>query len=289
MYLIKENQQADTINGYGELMHGVCLATDADNYKSLSESMNPMTLNALMNKYYSTMFPVIKAHNGLIANLMDDALIALWAKPIAETQLRSDACYAALKINSALQEFNHLPSPQLPTYLGLHYGEMRLSNHKLMEDYGGLPVGNIITTSTQIEALNKILGTRILVSATVIEGLSGFISREIGVFLLKDTTQPIVIFELIDKNDQIDPKLAPLLYAFAKALHLFQQCQWKKAQKSFVNIHKYYPNDGPTIFYINHLERHLTQCPNNPMYKPVIEVSHLSASRQELYSNLGIQ
>lgn len=288
MYLIKENQQADTINGYGELMHGVCLATDADNYKTLSESMNPMTLNALMNKYYSTMFPVIKAHNGL-PNLMDDTLIALWAKPIAETQLRSDACYAALKINSALQEFNHLPPPQLPTYLGLHYGEMRLSNNWLAEDCNDLPVSNIIATSTQVEALNKTLGTRILVSATVIEGLSGFISREIGLFLLKDAIQPISIFELIDKNDQVDPKLAPLLYAFSKALHLFQHCQWRKAQKSFINIHKYYPNDGPTIFYILYLEKHLMQCQNNLMYKPVIDVSDLSASRQALYSNLGIQ
>jgi len=274
----KNTQHPDAMDSYGELMHGVCMATDAGQYTTLSESMNPMTLNTLMNKYYGVMFPAVKAHNGLISDVIGDAMLALWAKPIAEPQLRMNACYAALKINNAVQQFNQSPLYQLPTRLGLHYGEMRLGNVGAPDHYEYRAVGDIVNTSTRIEGLNKILGTRILVSDTVLEGLSGLVSREIGVFLLKGKTQSITIYELIDKGNQADPKIAPLLHAFAKALALFQSYQWTKAHKAFVNINKYYPNDGPTVFYMHYLQKYQNVQQERSSFsdKPLIDISSIS-------------
>ncbi len=276
----KNTQNPDAMDSYGELMQGVCMATDAGQYTTLSESMNPMALSVLMNKYYSAMFPAVKACNGLISDVMGDAMLALWAKPVADTQLRSDACHAALKINAAIQHFNQSPLHQLPTRLGLHYGEMRLGNVGAADHYEYRAVGDIVNTATRIESLNKVLGTQILVSGSVIEGLNGFVSREIGQFLLKGKTQPITIFELIGKSDHSDPKLAPLLHAFAKALQLFQNYEWSKAQKAFVNLNKYYPNDGPTLFYVQYLQKYssLLQGPSNTSQKPVIEISQIIES-----------
>lgn len=287
----KNTQYPGNMDSYGELMHGVCMATDAGQYTTLSESMNPATLNALMNKYYGIMFPAVKAHNGLISDVIGDAMLALWAKPVADTQLRIDACHAALKISTAIQQFNQVPPHQLPTRQGLHYGEMRLGNVGAVDHYEYRAVGDIVNTATRIEGLNKMLGTRILVSGTVIDGLSGFISREIGLFLLKGKTQPISIFELIGKGGTVDPKLAPLLHAFGKALQLFQSCQWGKAQKAFFNINKYYPNDGPTLFYIHYLQKYPSPLNSkiNLSHKPVIEISHISESWQTVDNTEKLQ
>ncbi|SJM90792.1 Adenylate cyclase 1 [Crenothrix polyspora] len=276
----KNMRHPDAMDSYGELMQGVCMASDAGQYTALSESMNPMALSILMNKYYSAMFPAVKACNGLISDVIGDSMLALWAKPVADTQLRIDACHAALKINAALQHFNQSPLHQLPTRLGLHYGEMRLGNIGAIDHYEYRAVGDIVNTATRIEDLNKVLGTRILVSGGVIEGLSGFMSREIGEFILKGKSQPITIFELLGKGNHPDPKLAPLLHAFAKALQLFHNHEWSKAQKAFVNLNKYYPNDGPTLFYVQYLQKYspLLQEQNNTLQKPVIEIGQITQS-----------
>ena len=40
-------------------MQGLCMATDAEQYTTLSESMRPQALNDLMNSYYGVMFPLV--------------------------------------------------------------------------------------------------------------------------------------------------------------------------------------------------------------------------------------
>jgi adenylate cyclase len=263
------------MNFYNESIRGVCMATDAGQYNTLSESMNSVSLNSLMSRYYNTMFPAIKAHNGLVSDVIGDAMLALWAKPIADHQLKADACHAALKITKAVQQFNQLPPYQLPTRLGLHYGEIRLDYQAEKDCYEKRAGGEAIHTATGIESLNKILRTNILVSSSVIDGLCGFTLREIGLFLLKNNMQPITVFELVGKSDNIDLKLAPMFFAFGKALQLFQTYQWSKALKAFYNVNKYYPNDGPTIFYINYLQQHLSLVSEYSSHteKPIINMA----------------
>ena len=257
------------------------MATDAGQYTTLSENMNPAALHVLMNKYYSVIFPAVKLHKGLISDVVGDAMLALWAKPVADKQLRIDACHAALKINAAVQDFNQIALYKLPTRLGLHYGEMRLGNVGAADHYEYRAVGDIVNTATRIEGLNKILQTQILVSGSVIADLDGFVSREIGEFLLKGKSQAITVFELIDKGNAIDPKLAPLHQGFAKALLLFKQREWTKAHKAFENLNKYYPNDGPTQFYLQYLHKNLSrllQSQGDDARQTTIEIKPLTES-----------
>jgi adenylate cyclase len=284
----KNTQNPDNMDSYGELMLGVCMATDAGQYTALSENMNPVALNTLMNKYYGVMFPTVTNCNGLISDVVGDAVMALWAKPIADKQLRIDACNAALKMDTAIQHFNQAHLSKLPTRVGLHYGEMRLGNIGAAGHYEYRAVGDTVNTATRIEGLNKVLGTRILVSGSVIDGLNDFVSREIGQFLLKGKTQAITVFELLDKSNHIEPKLAPLHHAFSKALLLFQDREWSKAQKAFENLNKYYPNDGPTLFYVQYLQKNLAQlqdgqCDNSK--KPIIEIRQITESWRYLNIN----
>jgi adenylate cyclase len=268
------------MSSFGELMQGMCMTIDAGHYTKLSESMNAVTLNALMNDYYEAMFPTVKTHQGLITDVIGGAMLVLWSKPVPNIQLKQDACHAALKINVVAQQFNQSPLQPLPTRLGLYYSELCIGNVRAINPYQYLAVSDIINKASDIESLNKLLGTSILVSSNVIEGVSGFTSREIGVFILKDKSPPVTIFELIGKSDHVDPKLAPLLHAYAKALRLFKDYQWAKALKAFLNLNKYYPNDGPTIFYVRYLHRHLPllQEYRGRSQKPVIDVGNISES-----------
>jgi adenylate cyclase len=130
---------------------------------------------------------------------------------------------------------------------------MRLGNVGAKEHYEYRAVGDIVNTATRIEGLNKLLGTRTLASSEVIQNLSGITPREVGNFILKGKTKPINIYELISLNINDSDTWPGLVVEFSKALKLFQNHQWPEALETFLKISKKYPDDGPTLFYINYL------------------------------------
>jgi adenylate cyclase len=273
-YLPKEVFAINTRNPhamhqFGVLMQGVCLATDAGQYTTLSETISPLELHELINGYYAAIFPRVKSRKGLISDVIGDAMLAVWAAQKPDVRLRLNACHAALEIKTAIARFNEESECQLATRMGLHFGEMRLGNVGSHEHYEYRAVGDTVNTATRIEGLNKLLGTRILVSASVINGLQGFFTRELGTFLLKGKAQPITVHELIGRIDEIsdiDPTWPQFAALFVAALEHFKANEWVKALECFQTIRLNYPDDGPTHFYINYLQKQislLTELPND--------------------------
>ncbi|NOT84824.1 MAG: adenylate/guanylate cyclase domain-containing protein [Methylococcaceae bacterium] len=246
----------DALN-QAELMQGVCLATDAGQYTTLSETLDPQVLHNLINTYYAVVFSQIKQHDGIISDVIGDASMAIWAKPQLDVQPRISACKAALAINAATEAFNQSQPYQLPTRLGLHYGEMRLGNVGAVDHFEYRAIGDTVNTASRIENLNKLLGTRILVSVSVINNLPDFYSREMGIFVLKGKTVPIRIFELLGRTEQLAEDWQSLTTQFSNALSLFQHYQWEAALAAFAQLSKQYPEDGPTQFYARYLQQNL--------------------------------
>lgn len=263
-YLPKDVLAVNTFNPeamqeYGNLMHGVCMATDAGQYTSLSEIIKPLQLHKLMNDYYGVIFPRVKAGNGLISDVIGDAMLAVWAAKKPDPKLRIAACDSALAIKAAIDTFNQTGQFKLITRLGLHFGEMRLGNVGAKDHFEYRAVGDTVNTATRIEGLNKLLDTRILVSSQVIEGIDNlFLNREIGAFLLKGKTQAVTVYELIGHNDNINtqPEKVALCSKFNEALALFKGGDWELAFADFSKLHKEYPDDGPAKFYIHYLQTH---------------------------------
>lgn len=263
---ISYQNDINTLSNYGEVLQGLCMATDAEQYTALSETMHPQALNDLMNSYYGVMFPKVKRFNGIISDVIGDAMLAIWANPDENIQNRSNACYAALEIKSAIDQFNSSQPHQLPTRIGLHFGEIRLGNVGAVDHFEYRAVGDTVNTATRIEGLNKFLDTHILVSENVIKGLTDFATREIGFFILKGKKKPVHIYELIGNANQKRVQHSEFISEFSKALKCFQQYQWEKALKYWTTIQHKYPGDGATLFYIDYLTRN----------KPLLSVQYKS-------------
>ncbi len=265
------------MGGYGRLVDGVCMATDAGQYTTLSETMNPQELKELMNRYYATIFPRVKGSQGFISDVIGDAMLALWLAENTETIAKTNACMAALEIRQAIGLFNASQPLQLPTRLGLHFGRVHLGNVGAADHYEYRAVGDIVNTATRIEGLNKLLGTQILISAEVIENLPDFFTRQIGWFILKGKTQPIEIHELISRKEQAEPRWIALTSAFANALALFKNKQWPEAMEGFRNLAEEFPEDGPTLFYINYLQNRLALSQEHRQEeRAVIEIGNIT-------------
>ena len=166
--------------------------------------------------------------------------------------------------------------------MGLHFGEMQLGNVGATVHYEYRAVGDTVNTATRIEGLNKLLGTRILVSASVIEGLQGFIIRELGTFLLKGKTQPITVFELVGTIGEISnmaQNWSQFIVAFSKALDYFKAKHWQQAVNEFRALQQEYPDDGPTRFYVNYLQNQLSLSleKNSNDFAVIIDAGNISS------------
>lgn len=249
---VSQNHDINNMNLYGELLEGVCVATDAGQYTRLSENMPAEQLHILVNSYYQVMFPVVRKFHGIISDVIGDAMLAIWAKPGNQPQIRIDACLAVLEIMQAVETFNQSQPHQLSTRIGLHFGEIRLGNVGAADHYEYRAVGDTVNTATRIEGLNKLLETRVLVSAEVINQLPDFCCREIGFFILKGKTNAVHIFELLSEKKQA-ANYQNLIDQFGIALNLFQHHKWEEALESWHCLSQLYPNDGPTKFYIEYI------------------------------------
>lgn len=242
-------------------IHGVILSTDAQQYTQLSEKLSPIDLRDLMNNYYVTLFSPVCNTGGVISDVVGDAALATWTS-IKQSDLtqRRNACLAALEILSGVDEFNlQHPEHKLPTRMGLHYGELVMGHVGALNHYEYRAVGDTVNTASRIEGLNKLLGTRILVSSEMLQGLDSFISRDIGDFRLPGKNKALSLYELIGLNNP-QHKFKPY-NEFHIALFAFQKQQWQQAAANFENFILNYGFDGPSQYYLKLCRQYLLRPP----------------------------
>jgi adenylate cyclase len=254
-----------------QVVYGVCLATDAEHYTALAESLESPELARFMNRYYETVFEPVRRYGGLISDVVGDAALAIWAAADPDPNLRERGCRAACEIVSALDHFNRTSPTPLPTRIGLHSGRMSLGNVGAIDHYEYRAVGDIVNTATRIQGLNKRLGTRILVSEETISGLDGFLMRKLGTFLLPGKTRPLVIHELIGRMEEADKEQIVRCALFADALGAYQRRSWTQASDRFAALLKEHGEDAICALYIERCERHRADPPDDA-WDPVIRI-----------------
>ncbi|MCC6530818.1 MAG: CHASE2 domain-containing protein, partial [Pseudomonadales bacterium] len=57
-----------------ELLHGTCMATDAEQYTRLAETLSPDELATLMNAYYAVMFAEVEKCGGVVTDVVGDSM-----------------------------------------------------------------------------------------------------------------------------------------------------------------------------------------------------------------------
>ncbi|MFZ2451722.1 MAG: adenylate/guanylate cyclase domain-containing protein [Methylovulum miyakonense] len=261
----------------GKLMQGVCMATDINDYTKLSETTPPSILIELMNAYYSAIFPLVNDHGGYITDLAGDGMYAVWLNPENRKQMHINACQAALAIKSTIQHFNQTQHLPLITRFGLACGEISIGHTGAPGRYVYRAIGDPVNTASRIEGLNKYLGTQILVTAEVVDDLTGFFLRDLGLFKLKGKAKSVHVFELMMTMGQANARAHALASAFANALMCFQAKQWATALATFIAISKDFPEDGPTLFFIRHLQS-LTALPETAPHETpaLIDISPIT-------------
>jgi adenylate cyclase len=247
-----------------QLVNGICLATDAEQYTSLAESMDPKQLVGFMNRYYETVFDPVKRHGGMVSNVIGDSMLALWLTAKGTPDSLNHACLAALEIADAMREFRRSHDGiKLPTRIGLHSGEILLGSIGAGDHFEYRPVGDIVNTATRIEGANKHLGTRILASQEVLSGVDGFLTRDLGKFLLAGKSRTIHIHELVNRMEAATPRQREYCAVFTEGMESFRRQSWERASNCFHETLKIREIDGPSLFYLRLCARYALNPPGD--------------------------
>lgn len=251
---------------------GVCLSTDAQQYTALAESTEPAQLARILNAYYRELFEAVQRNGGRVADVIGDAMLAIWAGSASEASMRSLACQAALEIAEAASGSGRDGKrPAIPTRIGIHCGNILLGNIGAGERFEFRAVGDVVNTATRIEGLGKHLGTRLLVSQDVIEGVDAFLSRPLGTFLLAGKHNPVRVAELRGLRADASEDEMWHCRRFAGALSHYENGRWQDAANALSEILAAFPQDGPARFYLDRCDQCARHPPGDP-WDPLIRI-----------------
>jgi adenylate cyclase len=244
------------LDANSQVLYGICLYTDAEQYAALSESMDPKSLSQLMNRYYAKLFIPVRTYGGIVSDVVGDAMMAIWAKSKPDGSLREAACEAAIGIAQAIRDFNR-ENPQftLPTRIGMHAGHILVGNIGAVDHYEYRPVGDIVNTASRIEGMNRYLGTQTLVSDQVLHRLEGFSTRRLGRFLPFGKSNAVALHELLGHARDASDDQHELCRQFEAGLRAYHRQRWDEAIDAFDRTLSIYRADGPAIFFKRLCER----------------------------------
>ena len=133
------------------------LFADVRGSTALSEQMNPMEFQKLINRFYVGATDVIAKEHGLVEKLAGDAVAAFWGAGFAGKDYVGRTIHAAQKIQKCMDEQN------IPAGIGVHAG---VAYFGAMGSEGGLvdisAIGDEVNTAARIAA--KAAAGEILIS-----------------------------------------------------------------------------------------------------------------------------
>jgi adenylate cyclase len=266
-------RQAGEVGVNTQLLHGTCLVTDAEQYTALAENLPPQELHGLLNEYYAVLFREVEVHGGFVSDVVGDSMVAVWASAEPDPAAHARACRASLEMLRAVQHFNASKGQrELPTRIGLHSGEVLLGDVGAESHFEYRAVGDIVSTASRIQGLNKQLDTKLLVSSETLADATGVVSRKLGRFLLVGKEVPVELHELLGNAGEVAPPELELIDLFTAALDTFNTRHWAEAHAAFSRILECYPTDGPSGFYARLGMKYLAQDPG-PAWQGTVRIA----------------
>ena len=200
---IVDRRQAPALGGRRQPV--TVLFTDVAGFTAIAETLTPDQLMQQMSRYFGEISDEIFASGGMIDKFIGDSVMALWNAPVEQSDHVARACRAVLRASERIDALNlQLLAeglPAMPTRFGLHTGDAMVGSVGAAGRMNYTAVGHTINVASRLEALNKVYGTKILVSAAVCQQAGeGFYFRPVDSVVVRGTQESIEIYEMAGRH-----------------------------------------------------------------------------------------
>ena len=146
---------------------------DLRGFTSLSETMEPLALQALLNDVLSRLTHVIRAHQGTIDKYMGDCVMAFWGAPVAQPDHARLAVDAAVAMSAAMRQLNAERAargePALAVGIGLNTGVMSVGNMGSDLRRAYTVIGDAVNLAARLESLSRVYQVDIVASQATVD------------------------------------------------------------------------------------------------------------------------
>jgi adenylate cyclase len=249
-------EQPDKLHLGGEERELTAMFTDVKQFSRISESLEPKQLVTLLNDYLSHMSDIILDEQGTIDKFEGDAVVAFFGAPVHLTDHSHRACLAAVRMKKMEEILNERflrqdisPTPVL-SRIGINTGPMLVGNLGTTRRMDYTILGHEANLAARLEGVNRQYGTWIMLSEKTYRAAGdGFLIRRLDRVRAVGIQEPIRLYELLGERDEETPMLKEALGLFEKGLSAFENRDWTTALRSFENVLRIYPGDGPASLF----------------------------------------
>jgi class 3 adenylate cyclase len=183
----------------GERKHVTVMFADIKDSTELIKDLDPEDAQRLLDPAIHIMMDAVHRFEGTVNQVLGDGIMALFGAPIAHEDHAARACYAALAMQAAMQDYTEEVRRSrgltLRIRVGLNSGEVvvRTIGNDLHMDYSA--VGQTTNLASRMEQLAD--PGRIILTASTLRLVEGLVQvNDLGPIPVKGVSEPVEVYEL---------------------------------------------------------------------------------------------
>ena len=178
-----------------EQSEATVLFCDLEGFTALTETLGPAGIVELLNEYFEEMVEILERHRGVVTQFQGDAILATFNVPVPDPAHAANALRAAAEMQSAVRR-RTFAGHRIGNRIGINTGQLVAGAVGAKGRLSYTVHGDAVNLAARLEALNKELGARILVSEATAKQVEGFDLRPMGEVSVRGQTERVAVHAL---------------------------------------------------------------------------------------------
>ncbi|WP_345993423.1 adenylate/guanylate cyclase domain-containing protein [Sulfurimonas sp. HSL-1716] len=241
----------------GEKKELSILFSDIRGFTTISESMDPVSLIKLLNRYFTPMTDAVLQNGGMLDKYIGDAVMAFFNAPVDVPDHANASCRAALQMIEELDKLNKELSLEgidpIRIGIGINTDEVVVGNMGSNTRFNYTVIGDGVNLASRVEGITKNYAVNILITEFTLKRLKeGFLTRVIEPVKVKGKDEAVLLYELMSNSD----RNVNIKKDYDRALDLYKNSKFEEAIVIFENLIGEYDDSVSKYFLPLVRERH---------------------------------
>lgn len=240
--------------------------SDIQGFTSISETMTPEDLVALLNEYLTDMSNIIHKYEGTIDKYEGDAIVAFFGAPVPQEDHARRACLASIEMQEKLVAIRGVwpgqGKPVIHVRIGLNTGPMVVGNMGSKERMDYTIMGDSVNLAARLEPANKGYGTYMMMGEETYKQASDHVeARELDLLQVMGKKEGVRVYELVGRKGEVDSLKMEAMKLYTQGIEAYRKMEWDAAMDLFKRALSLNGDDGPCRVYIQRCEEYKTAPP----------------------------
>jgi adenylate cyclase len=218
---------------------------DMRNFTKVSETMEPIQLQQLLNDLFTRLTNVIRANHGTIDKYMGDCVMAFWGAPVEIADPAHFAVKCALEMAAAVRKINEEQRakglPEIGVGVGLNTGMMCVGDMGSDVRRSYTVIGDSVNLGSRLEGLSKVYHVDIVASETTRKQAPGFEWQELDRVRVKGKEQAVAIYWPAAPAGRLDAAAQEEMKTWSTFLRAYRAQDWDQCEVMLLNLQRMNP------------------------------------------------